>query len=115
MRLHTRLCDQFGITHPILNAPMGGGDAPAELAAAVTRAGGLGMIGGTTDGDTTWLVHQIRQARELTDGPVGVGLLTQRTSAWRLMNAALDEGVKVIAHSQIPRRSSRRRTTPARS
>jgi hypothetical protein len=99
MRLQTRICDLFGITHPILNAPMGGGDAPGALAAAVTTAGGLGMIGGTTEGDTRWLVEQIRTARELTDGPLGVGLLSQRPNAWRLMNAALDEGIRVIAHS----------------
>ncbi len=99
MRIQTRICDLFGITHPILNAPMGGGDAPGALAAAVTAAGGLGMIGGTTQGDTRWLVDQIRTARGLTEGPFGVGLLSQRPNAWRLMNAALDEGIRVIAHS----------------
>ena len=31
MQIHTRLCEVFGITHPILNAPMGGGDAAAEV------------------------------------------------------------------------------------
>ena len=73
MRIHTRICDRFGIAHPILNTPMGGGDAPAALAAAVATAGGLGMIGGTTEGDTSWLIQQIRRARDLTDGPVSVG------------------------------------------
>jgi nitronate monooxygenase len=48
--LHTPICDLFGIEHPILNAPMGGGDAPGALAAAVSEGGGLGMIGGTTVG-----------------------------------------------------------------
>jgi nitronate monooxygenase len=99
MRLQTRICDLFGITHPILNAPMGGGDAPGALAAAVTMAGGLGTIDGTTEGDTRWLVEQIPTARELTDRPLGVALLSQRPNAWRLMNAALDEGIRVIAHS----------------
>ncbi len=42
--LHTRLCDLLGITHPILNAPMAGA-AGAELAAAVSGAGGFGLIG----------------------------------------------------------------------
>ena len=97
--IHTRVCDLFGITHPIVNAPMGGGDAPAELAAAVAEGGGLGMIGGTTAGDTTWLVDQIRRARQLTDRPIGVGILSHRDNAQRLMEAALDEGVRVIAHS----------------
>ncbi|MGZ4757347.1 MAG: nitronate monooxygenase, partial [Acidimicrobiia bacterium] len=74
--LHTRLCDLLGIEHPVLNAPMGGGDAPAELAAAVSEAGGLGLIGGTTVGGADWLVGQIRRARELTDRPFGVGLIS---------------------------------------
>ena len=45
--LHTRLCDLLGINHPILHAPMGG-TAVGALAAAVSNAGGLGMIGGTS-------------------------------------------------------------------
>lgn len=99
MKITSRVCDLLGITHPILNAPMGGGDAPAELAAAVSDAGGLGMIGGTTAGDTEWLIAQIQRARELTAKPVGVGLLSHRPSASRLMDAALDADIKVIAHS----------------
>ena len=99
MQIHTRLCDQLGITHPILNAPMGGGDAPAALAAAVSRAGGLGMIGGTTAGGPRWLVDEILRARDLTDRPIGVGLLSHRPDAWRLMNSALEHDIKVIAHS----------------
>ena len=71
--LCTRLCDVLGIEYPVLNAPMGGGDAPAELAAAVSNAGGLGLIGGTTMGGAEWLVAQIRSARELTERPLGVG------------------------------------------
>jgi nitronate monooxygenase len=97
--LRTRLCDLFGIEVPLLNAPMGGGDAPAELAAAVSNAGGLGMIGGTTIGGVDWLVDQIRIARGLTDRPFGVGLISHLPSAAGLMTAALDEGVRIIAHS----------------
>lgn len=99
MILHTRLCDLFGIDHPILNAPMGGGDAPAQLAAAVSEAGGLGLIGGTTVGGVEWLVGEIRRARELTDRPVGVGLISHFPNAAELMAVALREGVRVIAHS----------------
>src|SRR5713226_4381260 len=43
--LTTPLCRQLGIEHPILNAPMGGGIAGPELAAAVSNAGGLGTLG----------------------------------------------------------------------
>ena len=94
MALHTRLCDRFGIEHPIVNAPMGGGDAPAELAAAVANAGGLGMIGGTTMGGAPWLADQIRRAQELTDRPFGVGIISHFPNAAELMGVALDEGVR---------------------
>jgi nitronate monooxygenase len=97
--LNTRVCGLFGIEHPVLNAPMGGGDAPAELAAAVANAGGLGLIGGTTIGGVDWLVDQIRRARDLTDRPFGVGVISHLPGAAELMAAALDEGVRIIAHS----------------
>lgn len=97
--LRTRLCDLFGIDWPVLNAPMGGGDAPGELAAAVSGAGGLGLIGGTTRGGPEWLRAQIRRARELTDRPFGVGFVSHVPSTGQLMQAALDEGVRIIAHS----------------
>jgi nitronate monooxygenase len=97
--LQTRLCDVFAIEHPVLNAPMGGGDAPAELAAAVSEAGGLGLIGGTTMGGPEWLTTQIRRARELTDRPFGVGFISHLPGTAELMAAALDEGVRIVAHS----------------
>ena len=97
--LRTRLCDLFGIDHPILNAPMGGGDAPGRLAAAVSNAGGLGLIGGTTIGGAEWLADQIRIARGLTDRPFGVGFISHLPGAAELMTVALDEGVRIIAHS----------------
>ena len=43
--LTTPLCRQLGIENPILNAPMGGGIAGPELAAAVSNSGGLGTLG----------------------------------------------------------------------
>lgn len=97
--LHTRLCDLFEIEFPLMNAPMGGGTAPADLAAAVSEAGGLGLIGGTTLGGTDWLVEQIRRARELTERPFGVGFISHLPNTGELMHAALREGVRVIAHS----------------
>jgi nitronate monooxygenase len=97
--LHTPLCDLFGIEYPLLNAPMGGGTAPAELAAAVSEAGGLGLIGGTTMGGAEWLVTQIRRARELTEHPIGVGFISHMPNTAELMKVALGEGVRVFAHS----------------
>ena len=97
--LRTRLCDLFGIEHPIVNASMGGGTARAELAAAVSNAGGLGMIGGTTSAGGEWLRRQIRRARDLTDRPFGVGFISHLPGTPELMEVAVAERVPVIAHS----------------
>ena len=56
-RLATRLTERLGIAHPILSAPMALA-AGGALAAAVTRAGGLGLIGGGY-GDGAWLEHAL--------------------------------------------------------
>lgn len=99
MTLHTRLCDLFGVEHPILNAPMGGGDAPARLAAAVSEAGGLGTIGIL---DPRRLQAELTQARKLTGRAVAVNLLLPfaRTEHWRV--AA--EADAVVTFWGIPKR-----------
>ena len=48
--LHARICELLGVDHPIFSAPMANA-AGAELAAAVSQAGGFGMIGGSTAND----------------------------------------------------------------
>lgn len=71
--LKTRICDLLGIEHPIVLAGMGGASTP-ELAAAVSNAGGLGVLGAATCGPTQ-LRNWIRRTRELTDKPFGVDTL----------------------------------------
>jgi nitronate monooxygenase len=69
--ISTRLTQAFGIAHPIVAAPMalaGGG----ALAAAVSRAGALGLIGGGY-GDAAWLAEQFDAA---ADESVGIGFIT---------------------------------------
>lgn len=86
-RLATRLTERLRIEHPILSAPMalaGGG----ALAAAVTRAGGLGMIGGGY-GDAGWLDTQLQAAGNTR---VGCGFIT-----WSLAKQPYLLG-RVLAH-----------------
>lgn len=71
--LHTRVCDLLGIEHPVMSAGMGF-VARAELAAAVSNAGGLGVIGGAGFGAER-LRLEIQRTRELTKAPFGVDLL----------------------------------------
>ncbi|MGD9902721.1 MAG: NAD(P)H-dependent flavin oxidoreductase [Vicinamibacterales bacterium] len=96
--IHTTLCDLLGIDHPVLNAPMGG-TAAAELAAAVSGAGGFGMIGGTSRGGADWLREQIRGVRARTDRPFGVGFISSFPGTDDLVQVALDERVAAINHS----------------
>jgi nitronate monooxygenase len=71
MAINTRLTARLGVPHPVLLAPM---DLVADgtLAATVSRAGGLGLIGGGY-GDETWLKRQFDAAGETR---VGVGFIT---------------------------------------
>jgi nitronate monooxygenase len=71
MPIQTRLTERLGITHPILSAPMGF-VAGGKLAAAVTAAGGLGLIGaGYGDGD--WIEREFAAAG---NARVGCGFIT---------------------------------------
>ncbi|HET7467651.1 MAG TPA: nitronate monooxygenase [Candidatus Dormibacteraeota bacterium] len=71
--LRTPLCDLLGIKYPILNAGIGPAAGP-ELAAAVTNAGGFGVLGG--GGAPIDVVRRkIAQTRTLTDGPFGVNVI----------------------------------------
>jgi len=71
MPLKTRLTERFGIEHPILLAPMGI-IAGGRLAAAVSNAGGLGLIGGGY-GDEDWLNREFAAAG---NARVGCGFIT---------------------------------------
>ena len=71
MRLRTRLTQKLAIEHPILLAPMNV-IAGGRLAAAVSNAGALGIIGGGY-GDADWLEQQFAAAR---NARVGCGFIT---------------------------------------
>ena len=72
----TKLCDLLGIEYPIVLAGMGsrGKATPPALVAAVSNAGGLGVIGGSGL-EPEQLRDAIRRTRELTDKPIGVDLI----------------------------------------
>jgi nitronate monooxygenase len=95
--LHTRICDLLGIQHPIISAPMAG-SAGAELAAAVSAAGGLGMIGASFE-SPEWLREQIAIIRQRTDRPFGVGFVSSAPDTDTLMEVALEHRVPVIGHA----------------
>src|ERR1035437_4788585 len=88
MALHTRLTEMLGIEHPIISAPMAFA-AGGKLAAAVTAAGGLGLIGGGY-GDVEWLEREFAEARNTR---VGCGFIT-----WSLAKRSVLLEL-VLAHS----------------
>ena len=73
-RIRTPICERLGIEHPVFQAGMGW-VARADLAAAVSEAGGLGVVGAGSTMDGEQLRAEIRRVRELTDRPFGVDIL----------------------------------------
>lgn len=78
----TALTGMFGLRHPIVLAPMGNVSGGA-LAAAVSNAGGLGLVGGGY-GNVDWLRKELDHVRDATTRPWGVGLIT-----WSIKHEAL--------------------------
>lgn len=72
--LTNEFCTQLGISIPIWNAGMGGGLAGVELAAAVSNAGGLGVLGMGGLPEPAIRDH-IARLRKITDKPFGVNLI----------------------------------------
>ncbi len=79
----TALTEMFGLQHPIVLGPMGGVSG-GRLAAAVSNAGGLGLVGGGY-GEPAWLRTELSRVKEDTRRPWGVGLIT-----WSIERSVLD-------------------------
>jgi enoyl-[acyl-carrier protein] reductase II len=99
----TRICDLLGIEYPIIQGGMTW-IANAELAAAVSNAGALGIVspnaGMKLEGNVVeHLRSQIRKAQSLTDRPFGVNLPLQIPEIKELIDVLMAEGVKVVTTS----------------
>lgn len=79
----TALTEMFGLQHPIILGPMGSVSG-GHLAATVSNAGGLGLVGGGY-GDPAWLRTELSRVKDGTIRPWGVGLIT-----WSIDRSALD-------------------------
>lgn len=94
MPIHTRLCDVLAIEHPVIQGGMAW-VATAELAAAVSNAGGLGIIG-AGHMPTETLREEIRKAKSFTDKPFGVNLMLLAPHIADLVTVVLEERVPVV-------------------
>lgn len=86
------LCKLLGIKYPIIQGGMAW-IAGGRLAAAVSNAGGLGIIG-SGGRDLAWLDEQIRVAKSLTNNPIGVNLM--------LANEDINQKIELVIKHKIP-------------
>lgn len=94
MIMKSRICEMLGIEHPVFQGGMAW-VADASLAAAVSNAGGLGLISSINAG-TEAVRNEIRKCRELTDKPFGVNIMLQAPNAAEIAHMVMEEGVKVL-------------------
>ncbi len=92
MKMQSRICDIFGIRYPVFQGGMAW-VSTAELAAAVSNAGGLGIIAaGNAPAD--WVAEQVAKCRTMTDKPFGVNVM--------LMSPYVDEVMEVLVRERVP-------------
>jgi nitronate monooxygenase len=94
MALRTAFTELFSIRHPIVLAPMGGLSGGA-LAAAVSEAGGLGLVGGGREGQD-WLDRELAIVADRTEKPWGVGFLTWAADVGRIERALARQPAAVM-------------------
>ncbi len=94
------LLQSLGIEHPIVLAPMGGGPSTPELVAAVSNAGGLGILGSPYMAPEQ-ITDAIRRIRALTDRPFGVNLFAGGWTQPRDVDAAPMLALLAEAHARL--------------
>ena len=92
--IKSRICDMLGIQYPVFQGGMAW-VADASLAAAVSNAGGLGLISSINAG-TDAVRAEIRKCKELTDKPFGVNIMLQAPNAGEIAQMVVEEGVKIV-------------------
>lgn len=92
--MKTRITELLGIEYPIIQGGMAW-VAEHHLAAAVSEAGGLGIIGAAS-APAEVVREEIRKARNLTDKPIGVNIMLMNPNAPEVAKVVLEEGVRVV-------------------
>lgn len=92
--MKTRITELLGISYPVIQGGMAW-VAEYHLAAAVSEAGGIGLIG-AGGAPASFVREQIRRTRELTDKPFGVNIMLMNPEADEIAKAVVEEGVKVV-------------------
>lgn len=92
--MKTEITELLGIQYPIIQGGMAW-VAEYHLAAAVSEAGGLGLIG-AANAPADWVRTQIHEAKKLTDKPFGVNIMLMSPYADEVAKVLVEEGVKVV-------------------
>lgn len=92
--IKSQICEMLNIKYPIFQGGMAW-IADSSLAAAVSNAGGLGIIAGA-NAPVDYVRSEIRKAKELTDKPFGVNIMLLSDNAEELAKVVCEEGVKVV-------------------
>ncbi|WMC94322.1 enoyl-[acyl-carrier-protein] reductase FabK [Kineothrix sp. MB12-C1] len=92
--MKTRITELLGIEYPIIQGGMAW-VAEYHLAAAVSEAGGLGLIGAAS-APPEIVREQIREAKKLTDKPIGVNVMLLNPNAEEVAKVIVEEGIKVV-------------------
>src|SRR3954469_1388118 len=92
--IHNRVTELLGIDYPIVQAPMGW-IARAQLASAVSNAGGLGIIE-TSSGELDAGREEIRKMADLTDKPFGVNIAQAFVRDPNIVPFVIDQGVQFV-------------------
>lgn len=92
--MKTRITELLGIEYPVIQGGMAW-VAEYHLAAAVSAAGGLGLIGAASAPPEV-VREQVREAKKLTDKPVGVNIMLLNPNAEEVAKIVIEEGVKVV-------------------
>lgn len=97
MTIRNRVTELLGVEHPIIQAPMGW-IARAQLASAVSNAGGMGIIE-TSSGELETIRNEIRMMRELTDKPFGVNIALSYVRDPAIVQFVVEQGVRFVTTS----------------
>ena len=92
--MKTRITELLGIQYPIIQGGMAW-VAEYHLAAAVSEAGGIGLIG-AGGAPASFVREQIRKTKELTQKPFGVNIMLMNPEADEIAKVVVEEGVKVV-------------------
>jgi enoyl-[acyl-carrier protein] reductase II len=97
MTINNRVTAMTGTAYPIIQAPMGW-IARAQLASAVSNAGGMGIIE-TSSGEFDNIKAEVAKMRELTDKPFGMNVALSYVKGTNVIDFVIEQGIKFVTTS----------------